>query len=176
LTPISPVQPSSNQQQPAINGSQQAPVKPVQPPIPVIPVLAPTNSNETQQSIVNQFASSFNETTEEPPRNFTFEEMLGNDFLHTLNRTEMPQPTDFRKKFGPPMNASGKFHPCKIHADCFQFREPAEWCRPKNFIRWNEKSCFCATDTMTPSCIVERTDGDKTEWTFCSSFSDLKCS
>lgn len=136
--PPPPSAPQPSSAPPAI--VQQPAVQPQpQPPVAVNPVISILNSgspNDTLSPVVEQSASSFNETTQPPPKNFTFEEMLGPDFLHFMNISTMPEPEAFRKAFGAPSNASGKFHGCKNHAECFQFREPAEWCRPKNNVQW----------------------------------------
>jgi hypothetical protein len=168
--------PTSPQPQQASSATPQQPAKAAQPVI-VNPQQAPSKA-ESAADVLRQISGSFNETTEaeEPAKNFTFEDMLGTDFLHVMNISQMPEAEAFRKTKGAPENASGKFHRCKIQADCYNFREPAEWCKPKKNVQWKGKSCFCATDTMTPACIVERTDGEKLQWTFCSSFLDLKCS
>lgn len=72
-------------------------------------------------------------TTSGPP---SFTAMLTPEYFVRNISDQNPDPAKFHSSFGPPYNSSGKFHACELHSDCFEYREPKEWCQRNSNSVW----------------------------------------
>uniref|UniRef100_A0A914XAJ0 Uncharacterized protein n=1 Tax=Plectus sambesii TaxID=2011161 RepID=A0A914XAJ0_9BILA len=71
--------------------------------------------------------------------------------------------------------SSGLRQPCRTHADCYNSREPYEWCPLEEDYLWTDWGCHC--DPKIGSCIIERhfKTLSSLEWTFCTPTREFRC-
>ncbi|VBB35550.1 unnamed protein product, partial [Acanthocheilonema viteae] len=62
---------------------------------------------------------------------------------------------------------------CTDHTDCYDSREPEDWCRLKENQSWTDKGCFC--DSKKHKCIIERKNNGKMEYTDCKLAEGWNC-
>jgi len=72
------------------------------------------------------------------------------------------------------VKTSGTKKSCKKDADCFEMREPNEWCPMPHGNEYFDKGCFC--DGKSESCFIERAaNGKGSEHTDCADKASSKC-
>ncbi|EJW71287.1 hypothetical protein WUBG_17804, partial [Wuchereria bancrofti] len=63
---------------------------------------------------------------------------------------------------------------CTSHEACYDQREPQVWCRLNENQSWTDKGCFC--DDKLHSCVIERKNSDKLEYSYCAPQESWQCS
>ncbi|EJW82361.1 abundant larval transcript-2 protein, partial [Wuchereria bancrofti] len=71
------------------------------------------------------------------------------------------------------VETDGKWMSCSSHADCYNYSEPIAWCRPTANQFWTDKGCFC--EDILYSCVIERTNNGKLEYSYCASRENWQC-
>ncbi|KAL3997277.1 Chromadorea ALT family protein [Acanthocheilonema viteae] len=51
------------------------------------------------------------------------------------------------------ISTDGIMKRCTSHADCYDMREPIDWCRLADNQQWTDKGCHCAS---LNKCVIER--------------------
>ncbi|VDM97007.1 unnamed protein product [Thelazia callipaeda] len=62
---------------------------------------------------------------------------------------------------------------CRLHADCYELREPKSWCDLKADENWTDEGCFC--HRTLGSCIVKIRKNDQLYYTDCLPRNLWKC-
>nr|ACB70201.1 abundant larval transcript 1 [Onchocerca ochengi] len=70
------------------------------------------------------------------------------------------------------VNSMGTKKQCKEHPDCYDQREPGDWCILKPDEKWTNRGCFCSSKG---ECTIERQKGDGFEHTYCSPDENWTC-
>ncbi|KAK6104023.1 Chromadorea ALT family protein [Brugia pahangi] len=72
------------------------------------------------------------------------------------------------------VETDGKKKECTSHEACYDQREPQAWCRLDENQSWTDKGCFC--DDKLHSCVIERKNSGKLEYSYCAPQESWQCS
>ncbi|VDM97819.1 unnamed protein product, partial [Onchocerca ochengi] len=73
---------------------------------------------------------------------------------------------------GPFVSSMGTPKQCDGHPDCYDQREPSDWCLLQPDERWTKRGCFCSSNGK---CTIERHKGDGFQHTDCSPRNGWTC-
>nr|ADC54122.1 abundant larval transcript-2 [Wuchereria bancrofti] len=71
------------------------------------------------------------------------------------------------------VETDGKKKECSSHEACYDQREPQAWCRPNENQSWTDKGCFC--EDKLHSCVIERKNNGKLEYSYCAPEAGWQC-
>ncbi|VDN86811.1 unnamed protein product [Brugia pahangi] len=71
------------------------------------------------------------------------------------------------------VETDGKKKECSSHEACYDQREPQAWCRLSENQAWTDRGCFC--EDKLHSCVIERTNGGKLEYSYCAPEAGWQC-
>ncbi|EFO13555.2 larval allergen, partial [Loa loa] len=71
------------------------------------------------------------------------------------------------------IETDGKEKKCVTHVDCYDQREPQQWCILKEDQSWTDKGCFC--DEKKLSCVIERKSAGKLQYAYCAPQQGWNC-
>nr|AAC35355.1 abundant larval transcript-2 protein [Wuchereria bancrofti] len=74
---------------------------------------------------------------------------------------------------GEVVETDGKKKECSSHEACYDQREPQAWCRPNENQSWTDKGCFC--EDKLHSCVIERKNNGKLEYSYCAPEAGWQC-
>uniref|UniRef100_A8PES2 Abundant larval transcript-2 (ALT2) protein, putative n=1 Tax=Brugia malayi TaxID=6279 RepID=A8PES2_BRUMA len=94
------------------------------------------------------------------------------DYAHSNDDDYNEEEDEYTTK-GEFVETDGKWKNCSSHADCYDYREPIAWCKPTANQFWTDKGCFC--EDMLYSCVIERTNNGKLEYSYCTSKENWQC-
>ncbi|VDM14885.1 unnamed protein product, partial [Wuchereria bancrofti] len=75
-----------------------------------------------------------------------------------------------KRKF---VKTDGRRKNCFAEEVCYDQREPEAWCRLNENQSWTDKGCFC--DAKLHSCVIERKNSGRLEYSYCTPQKGWKC-
>ncbi|VDN94331.1 unnamed protein product, partial [Brugia pahangi] len=72
------------------------------------------------------------------------------------------------------VESDGRRKECFSAEACYDQREPEAWCTLNENQSWTDKGCFC--DTHLHSCVIERWNSGRLEYSYCVPEEGWKCS